>query len=231
MTDLEINPRFCGPADMANGGYVCGLLAAHLRGPVSVRLKAATPLATSLQIVQAPGIVRLERAGTVIAEARNQSVDISPPSAPTFAAVDVHSKTVPTLPQVFPLCFVCGAARQPGDGLRIRAVPMPTGVYAAAWTPDSSLARADNMVASEFLWSSLDCPGAYANPSPRGGLLLLGELTVSIEDEVRVGERCVIVAWPLGVDGRKRFAGTALFKESGELVAKARATWIEPAHR
>jgi acyl-CoA thioesterase len=34
------------------------------------------------------------------------------------------------------------------------------------------------------------------------------------------------VAWPSGEDGRKLYAGTALFTESGALVAAARQTWI-----
>ena len=42
------------------------------------------------------------------------------------------------------------------------------------------------------------------------------------------GERCVVVAWPLGEDGRKLFAATALLGEHGELLARARQTWIAP---
>ena len=43
-----------------------------------------------------------------------------------------------------------------------------------------------------------------------------------------VGEQCVVTAWPLGEDGRKLFAGTALFAADGELLALARQTWIVP---
>ena len=43
-----------------------------------------------------------------------------------------------------------------------------------------------------------------------------------------VGERCVVVSWPLGEDGRKLYAGTALYAEDGELLAVARQTWIAP---
>ena len=32
--------------------------------------------------------------------------------------------------------------------------------------------------------------------------------------------------WPLGEDGRKLYAGTALFSADGELLALARQTWI-----
>jgi hypothetical protein len=35
------------------------------------------------------------------------------------------------------------------------------------------------------------------------------------------------MGWPLQVDGRKRFAGSAVFSESGKLVALARAIWLE----
>ena len=43
-----------------------------------------------------------------------------------------------------------------------------------------------------------------------------------------VGETCVAAAWPLGEDGRKLFAGTALFAADGELLALAKQVWIEP---
>jgi hypothetical protein len=42
------------------------------------------------------------------------------------------------------------------------------------------------------------------------------------------GERCVVVSWPLGEDGRKLHAGTALFDEGGDVLALARQVWIEP---
>jgi hypothetical protein len=43
-----------------------------------------------------------------------------------------------------------------------------------------------------------------------------------------VGERCAVASWPLGEDGRKLYAGTALFAANGELLALAGQTWIEP---
>jgi hypothetical protein len=42
------------------------------------------------------------------------------------------------------------------------------------------------------------------------------------------GETCIVTAWPLGEDGRKLYAGTALFAARGELLALARQTWIQP---
>jgi len=53
--------------------------------------------------------------------------------------------------------------------------------------------------------------------------------TICRIDEVPdVGERCVVTGWPLGEEGRKLYAGTALYGEDGRLLACARATWIVP---
>jgi hypothetical protein len=53
-------------------------------------------------------------------------------------------------------------------------------------------------------------------------------MTARVSRVPDAGERCVVAAWPLGEDGRKLFAGTALFAEEGELLALARQVWIEP---
>ena len=36
------------------------------------------------------------------------------------------------------------------------------------------------------------------------------------------------IGWPLGEEGRKLFAGTALYGRGGELLAVARQVWIAP---
>src|SRR5262249_35862458 len=133
-----------------------------------------------------------------------------------------------------PTCFVCGPARSPGDGLRISAGPL-TGhspVLAATWVPDASLTAEDGLIAPEFLCSALDCPTGYACPHARanGGFdktrMLRGRMSARIETRPRPGEHCVITAWEIGRDGRKRVAEAAVFGETGTLLAMARATWI-----
>jgi len=100
-------------------------------------------------------------------------------------------------------------------------------VLAAPWVPHESLADASGRVPPEFLWAALDCAGGFAIMPPEDQLILLGELCARLDGDVKVGERCVVVAWPLGVEGRKRLAGTAILSASGVPVAMARATWIE----
>ena len=83
------------------------------------------------------------------------------------------------------------------------------------WAPSSS-------------WAALDCPGAYATGALGRGTIVLGRLTARVERVPQAGERCVVVGWPLGSEGRKHGAGTALFGEAGGLCGVARALWIEP---
>src|SRR5262249_1894556 len=105
-------------------------------------------------------------------------------------------------------------------------------VLAASWTPDPTLAAADGLVATEFLWAALDCPTGYAsNHDGESGNfertpILLGRMSARIEARPRPGERCVITSWEAGRDGRKRLAEAAVFGERGTLLAAARATWI-----
>ncbi|MGH9033926.1 MAG: hypothetical protein ACRDZV_17510, partial [Acidimicrobiia bacterium] len=55
---------------------------------------------------------------------------------------------------------------------------------------------------------------------------VLGRFTAEVTGSVVVGERCVALGWQLGAERRKVETGSALFGDSGELVARARATWI-----
>jgi hypothetical protein len=57
---------------------------------------------------------------------------------------------------------------------------------------------------------------------------VLGRMTAEVVRLPQEGESCIVVAWPLGEDGRKLYAGTALFAAEGELLAVARQTWIQP---
>jgi hypothetical protein len=95
-------------------------------------------------------------------------------------------------------------------------------VCAAPWA-----VRGDT-VGPEFVWAALDCPGAYATGVMGRGTVVLGRLTARVDRVPDAGEECVVVGWPLGSKGRKHSAGTALFGGSGELLALARALWIEP---
>jgi hypothetical protein len=89
--------------------------------------------------------------------------------------------------------------------------------------------KLNKKVSPEVVWAAIDCAGAYAVGGPGRGEVVLGRMTAEIRRLPAEGEQCVVVAWPLGEEGRKAFAGTALYGEGGRLLGVARATWIEPS--
>jgi hypothetical protein len=56
--------------------------------------------------------------------------------------------------------------------------------------------------------------------------LLLGEMTGRLLGGVGAGERCVVMGWLLGGQGRKHAAAAAVLGEDGTRRALARAIWI-----
>jgi hypothetical protein len=137
---------------------------------------------------------------------------------------------------VFPGCFGCGPARPPGDGLRIFPGPVAGGaLWAAPWTPDATVAGAGGRVRPEVVWAALDCPSGIAATDatelPAGTAVVLGRMDAAVGGLPRPGDRCRVVAWPLGVDGRKLHAGSAVLGPDGEVLATARTVWVTVARR
>lgn len=221
VEQVTIGRRFNGPRGSANGGYSCGLIAELLCGGAEVTLKAPPPLDRPLAVERDDGHIRVLDGERVVAEAGPATVELDVPSPPAYEQAEAASRQYPGFEQhAFPTCFVCGPEREPGDGLRIFAGPLGDGRVASPWVPTE--------VEPEIVWAALDCPGAIAVGFPDRGETLLGRFAVHIDDLPEVGERCVVVGWPLGEEGRKLFAGTALYGEDGHPLARARATWIEP---
>lgn len=227
---FEISSRFCGPPRSGNGGYTCGRVAKHLRGSVTVRLKAPPPLNTELRLESTEQEARLYSDTTLVGEAKLAPLDLQVPTGPSFGVAEEAAQSfVGFKIHAFPGCFVCGPNRAPKDGLRIFPGSIDgSALLAAPWIPHESLADGAGVVQPEFLWSALDCTGAFAvMPEKEGVAIVLGELTVDLTGTVAVGEPCVVVGWSLGTEGRKRSAGSALYAPGGRLVAAARAVWIE----
>ncbi|MEZ5461057.1 PaaI family thioesterase [Dokdonella sp.] len=227
---FSISERFRGPPKSGNGGYVCGRIAAHLHGTARVRLKAPPPLEVELRLETSDQGARLFLDETLIGEAGSAQLDLEVPAVPTFEQAEASSHSFVGFHQhPFPGCFVCGPERELSDGLRIfPGATGKSGLVAAPWIPDHSLANAEGLIQPEFLWSALDCTGAFAIlPLAQEVAIVLGELTASVPGSVSHGDQLVAVGWKLGVEGRKHFAGSAICNASGEVIARARAVWIE----
>lgn len=225
---IQIVERFNGPPDSGNGGYSAGLIAGAIGAAVNVRLVRPVPMSQDLTI-SAPAIDRWEvHAGPeLIATATANVADTPVPPAPSWIeAFGASQHFVGFSQHIFPACFVCGPAREPGSGLRIFPGSVPgTQLLAAPWKPDPSLDDGSGKIRPEFIWAALDCPGYFASMSPRAALI--GELSVQIDRCVRIDEPCVVTAWQISSDGRKRRTGTALFNADGERCALGVATWVE----
>jgi hypothetical protein len=155
---------------------------------------------------------RLFDGETLVAQARRIELELAAPAAPTFANAEVASKSyVGFVRHLLPTCFVCGPERAEGDGMRIFPGRTADGsVLAAPWVPDASLTNGSQRISPEFLWAALDCAGAFAVMPVGIDPIVLGELSTRLDGDVVIGEKCVVVAWPLGIEGRKRYAGTAI---------------------
>lgn len=230
---FEIDERFCGPPRSGNGGYTCGRIARHLGGTPAIRLKVPPPVNTTLRLEYTDQDARLFHETTLVGEARPCNLELQLPPAPSFEeAVAASRSYVGFVAHAFPGCFVCGPSRKAGDGLRIFPGRVSgRSTLAAPWIPDASLAE-DGRIKPEFLWSALDCTGAFAVlPAEEGVTIVLGELCAALTGAIAPEEPCVVAGWPLGVAGRKRLAGSAVYAADGRVVALARAVWIEvPAH-
>jgi len=227
-TTVTIQRRFRGPVESGNGGYVCGVLAGAVEADdaVEVTLRLPPPLERPLSVRSSGAGAELLEGEALVAVARAADLDVGavPSVSPEDAAVATCRYTG-FLKHPFPECFVCGPAREVADGLRIFAGPVSglSGVVAAPW-------RARE-VGPEIVWAAIDCPGGFAVGISALGETVLGRMTARIERLPREGERCIALGWPLGEDGRKLHAATALLGETSDVLAVARQIWIVPRGR
>ena len=229
MATAAIPARFNGPPTSGNGGYSCGVLAAFVDGAAVVRLHAPPPLDVEMSVRQsADGSVEMFDGDTLVGSALPCEFELEVPAAPSLeAARDASSRYAWYEQHTFDTCFVCGPKRPAHDGLELFPGPVDDwNLLACPWGPADDLLDDAGNVGDEYLWSALDCPGFFAGMGPEPRPALLGQLEGRIVAPVAGGQDLVVFAWPLGEDGRKVFAGTAIATAAGEVVAYARSTWI-----
>ena len=219
--EIVLSRRYRGPLTSANGGYACGRLAAFVDAEeVEVTLRLPPPLDRPLAVEYEDGRALLMDGDALVAEARPSAVEVEPP-APVFldAAALARERHAREWSPDFGECYVCGVRE---DGLEIRVGPV------AGREPLHAAPVALRETGAEFVWAAVDCPGAYAVGAEGRGDIVLGRMTARIGRVPEAGDALVVASWPLGEEGRKLYAGTALFAPDGELLALGRQTWIAP---
>ncbi len=226
---VVVAPRFRGPPTSGNGGYVAGLVGAHVHGPARVRLHVPPPLDRDLAL-EADGEIRITDGDVLVASGTPGSLELSIPAPPTLADAAAASRGYRGFVRhPFPSCFVCGPERAEGDGLRIFPGPIEVGVVAAPFMPPPDLLDAGDggVLAPAIVWAALDCTGYFAIVGDEPVPMLLGELTADVRAPVDRGPH-VVYGWALGGEGRKARCGTALASSDGRVLAVGLATWIRP---
>jgi hypothetical protein len=230
---LSIPRRFNGPLDSGNGGYCAGVVAGFLEGAAEISLRRPVPLDTPLDVVRENNdAVRVLDGEALVAEGRSTSeleVDVPGPVSPQEAGV-AATRYRGLSDGLFSHCFVCGRAREDAFGVFAGAVE-GRQLVASPWTPPMWTADAAGRVRSEFVWAVLDCPTYFAlYMNGELPMSVLARLAARIDAPVLAGEEHVVIAWPIGTDGRKHHAGSAVLAPDGEALAAARALLIEPRY-
>ena len=217
---MIIPARFNGPPGSANGGYACGLFSEALGGGFEVTLLVPPPLETQLDIVGD----ELRNGDLVVARARRAAHSDADVPAPVSVqdAKEASTRYPGFEHHAYPTCFTCGPGRDDGLGIFAGPVESREGVVAAPWTPSEG-------VRAEIVWAALDCPAGWAVDDFQREGVLLGRMAASIHGRPEPGEAHIVIGWRIGEEGRKRYAGSALYTADGDLVAHARSTWIVAA--
>ena len=235
-TTLRLDPRLNGPLRSANGGFAAGVIAQAVGGTASVRLVRPVPLHTALEVetdVDRTSAQVTDPDHRLVAEAtRVDPFTMTPPVRPGFAQAEAARAASPLhgARHLLSGCVVCGPERLDGLGVTPGPLPRRSDLLAAPFVPQERDA-ADGLVRPEAVWGALDCPSYPAAALLDRRLGLLGTMTAHLHRDVFVGERLVSIGWTLDGGHRATRTASALLEERGDVVASARAVWVELKHQ
>jgi hypothetical protein len=224
---ITIPARYNGPPNSGNGGYTCGLIAQLVGDNAEVTLRKPPPLDTPLAVSVADGMTLVHHGDVLIAEATVVDWDLEVPPPPTMdQATDAAARYVGFDRHEFPHCFTCGPDRDDGLGIWTGKVT-DRDLVASPWMAPEAVRLVDGNLAPEIVWAALDCPGAWVGARDITiDPVVLGRMAARILEPLPAEAAFLSYAWPLGEDGRKSYAGTAIADETGRVMAYAKQTWI-----
>ncbi len=244
---VSIDGLYNGPINCGNGGYISGLLASFIEGDAEIRINAAFPVETPLQVKNTDAGIGVFLDDKLLGSARSIALALAIPSAPDLGSARAASQRFAFIHSSAPQgCYVCSPTRSRENGLRVFCGALDTvvktgspidwttqieqNIVAALWRPSDKLANKDGNIDNIYTWSALDCPGAYAIKAaePDAGLQLLGTCSGSIKTALKAEEDYILSSWKISPNsGRKRFMGVAIHSTSGTLMAYAKQIWID----
>ncbi|MFT5100420.1 MAG: hypothetical protein ACI9CE_001147 [Flavobacterium sp.] len=239
MQEVVVKNRFRGPPQSGNGGYVGGLFSKAIdpsgKGDVEVTLRSPIPLDTPLETNQLDdGSATITHGETLIAQMKPVIWEMDVPAPPSWLDVEAVAKEslayssninelLPGRRGFHPICFCCGVEHDTGLQVCVASVG---DLVAAIWKTKQDWGLTDGLLPIEYLWTAMDCPGqfAYMEKGIRTGML--GRITASVNERPKAGEDLLVTAWTILVEGKKHFAGAAIFDRQGKLYSKAKTVWI-----
>lgn len=258
---VSIDSLYNGPVNCGNGGYISGLLAGLLNSEngsdAEIRINAAFPVETPLQVKNTDTGVGVYLDDKLLGSVRSIQLELVIPMPPDVASARAASERFDFMHYSAPQgCYVCSPNRDSESGLGVfcgallhehlndeplNNQPLNNGadaepenieqnIVAALWRPTANLCVADGTVDNIYVWSALDCPGAYAIKAaePDAGVQLLGTCRGSIKAALSAGLDYIISSWKIAPNsGRKRFMGVAIHNTAGDLMACAEQIWFD----
>ncbi len=226
---FTIDPRYNGPDDITQGGYVSGLLNEALGGGITqTTLRAPTPLGVAVEIKVDGEGAALNHGDILLAEGITAELDLSCPAPPSWEDAGPAMRNFTGFgPNVANNCVVCAPRRGGHDGYGVYpGLVDGRDIVASQWQPKSWLGDGQGMVTRLHMWLALDCAGHFSifDAAERA---FLGRMTGEVIGQARVGEKCIVIGWPIGLEGRKGFAGTAIYAEDGRLLGRTQQIIIK----
>jgi hypothetical protein len=80
-------------------------------------------------------------------------------------------------------------------------------------------------VTEPVTWAALDCVGGWSSDLEHRPLVL-ASMTARIQSPPQAGTAYVVVGTTVRIEGRKTWTASALYDDSGLLVAQAQHLWI-----
>ncbi len=224
-----IEQRYKGPPGSGNGGYSAGIIGSLIGDCAEVTLTAPPPLDRPLAITERDGEWTLTDGEQLIAQGHATEFGLDVPAPPSIEqARAAESEYTGHAHHIFPGCFVCGPDRAEHDGLRLFTGQVEgREVVASHWHPAQDIAGSFGSVMARVVWAALDCPtyfGAQLGGAPPHAVL--GRLAARQLSPVSVDREHIVIGWPIGIEERKFFGGSAIYTSEGELCAYAKGTWI-----